>query len=178
MAIRGMPRFAGQIGVTITVPDAVTAAAFYTRAFGAQEIARYVVPRHPPGAGPVKGVTLRIGDAVIQVATAIPRTPENMDKWGAKIPELLGGFSTIMALYVEDADSLLAQVVAAGARQTGPVQNALMGDRVTVVEDPFGHAWALVTVNEEISVEEHNRRWDEAAPPAHRGQAPRLEITS
>ena len=178
MAVVGVPRFAGKIGLVITVPDAVVAAAFYEEAFNAREVARYIVPRHPPNVGPVKGVTLKIGDAVIEIATANPRTPANINKWGAETPEMLGGFSAIITLYVDDVDRILAQAVAAGARQAGPVQDVPSGDRATAVEDPFGHVWALVAVNEEVSVAEHNRRWDESVSPAGRGPAPRLEITS
>jgi PhnB protein len=136
------------------------------------------VPRHPPNVGSVKGVTLKIGDAVIEVATANPRTPVNINKWGAKTPEMLGGFSVVVTLYVDDVDRALAQALAAGARQAGPVQDVPAGDRVTVVEDPFGHAWTLVAVNEEMSVAEHNRRWDASVSPTHRGQGPRMEITN
>jgi PhnB protein len=158
MALAGIPRFAGKISIVVSVPDAAEAAAFYARAFGGEEIARYIVDRHPPSVGPVKGVTMRIGEAVISISTANPRTPQTMDKWGAKTPRVLGGFSTMLTLYVDDVDAVAARAVAAGAWQHGATEDATFGDRVAIIEDPFGHAWALLTVKEEMTVAEHNRR--------------------
>lgn len=74
MALQEIPKFAGTIGITIAVPDSVAAAEFYSKAFGATAVARYIVPHH--GVEKVKGVTLRIGAAVIELSTANPRTPD------------------------------------------------------------------------------------------------------
>jgi catechol 2,3-dioxygenase-like lactoylglutathione lyase family enzyme len=63
MALQGIPRFSGKISIVVTVPDAAEAAAFYTKAFGGEEIARFVLDRHPPSVGPVKAVTMQIGEA-------------------------------------------------------------------------------------------------------------------
>jgi PhnB protein len=179
MAVKGVPLSAGNLAVTITVADAAAAADFYRRAFGAEEIARYLVSHHPTSVGPVKAVHLRIGGAVIHLSTANPRTPETMEKWGAKTPEMLQGFSTVIALFVDDVDAAAARATAAGARQVAAPQDAFWGDRVTVVEDPFGHAWGLATVIEEITVEEHNRRWaDFVRQQGQEGPAPYLELRS
>ena len=98
MAINGLSNFAGELVVTITVPDALVAAEFYARAFGAEEIARYVVPRAPEGTSPVKQVHLKIGAAVVLVSTANPRTAKSLDRFGAKSPEMLNGFSSVLTL--------------------------------------------------------------------------------
>lgn len=177
MAVKGVPLSAGRLGVVISVRDAAEAAEFYRRAFGAEEIARYVVPCPPASVGPVKSVHLRIGEAVIHVSTANPRTPETMEKWGAKTPEMLRGFSAVFSLYVEDLEAALARALAAGARLVSAAQESVWGDRVAVIEDPFGHPWGLATVIEEITAEEHNRRWSDLL--RRKGQeetAPYLEL--
>jgi PhnB protein len=166
------------MGIAIAVRDAAAAAEFYRDAFGAEEVARYLVEQHSPSVGPVKGVTVRIGEAVINVSTANPRTTETMNKWGAKTPEMLAGFSTVMTLYVDDVEAALARALRAGALQRGPVEDVATGDRATIVEDPFGHPWALVVEKEQVSVEEHNRRWDAVVRPELRGRGPQLMLHS
>jgi hypothetical protein len=48
MALQGIPDFGGRVGITLSVPNAVVAADFHRQAFGGEEIARYLVDRHPP----------------------------------------------------------------------------------------------------------------------------------
>jgi PhnB protein len=174
MAVQGVPQHSAGMLLTLYVEDAAVAAAFYRDAFGAEEIARYLVPRHPSGVGPVKSVHLRIGATVLLVATANPRTPETMTKWGACTPRALQGFSSVVALDVDDVDAALARALAAGARQIHPPEDTLWGDRVAVIEDPFGHPWGLRRATEEITVEEHNRRWASLAKRPE--EAPRLGL--
>lgn len=174
MAVTNIPLSAGNLGITISVPDAEEAASFYRRAFGAEEIARYMVPDHPPSVGPVKSVHLRIGAVVINVSTANPRTPETTDKWGAKTPGMLKGFSTVFTLYVGHVELALARAIEAGARQVAAPEDTVWGDRVAVIEDPFGHPCGLAAIVEEITVEEHNRRWAEFAERKGKTNAPYL----
>ena len=75
MAIEGIPETG--LELTIAVPDAAVAAAFYAAAFGASEHARYVVPDHPKGVGPVKAVHMHLGGIALHVSTANPRTAES-----------------------------------------------------------------------------------------------------
>ena len=171
----GHPSFHRRFGITLTVADAETAASFYVRAFGAEEIARYLVPDHPPVVGPVKSVHLRIGAMVVNVSTANPRDAATVDKWGAKTPAMPKGFSAVFTLYVDDMDATLARAVDAGARRVSGLEDTLWGDRVTVIEDPFGHPWGLAKEIEEITVEEHNRRWAELAAKRGKANAPYLK---
>ena len=173
MAVIGIPNFAGSLIVTITVPDAQSAGEFYARAFGAEEIARYVVPRAPAGTTQVKQMHLKIGGATVLVSTANPRNAETTDRFGAKTPRTLNGFGTVLTLYVDEVDVALRRAVAAGAHEVAAPQDSFWGDRIAAIEDPFGHVWGLAAVIEEISVAEHNRRWEAASK---RGSAPRLEL--
>lgn len=175
MSVQGIPVSTGKLGITLSVPDAGEAAGFYARAFGAAEIARYLVPGHPSGVGPVKAVHLRIGAVVLNVSTANPRTDATAHAWGAKTPAMLQGFSTVFTLYVDDVDAALARAVEAGARRVSGAENTLWGDRVAVIEDPFGHPWGLAKEIEEITVEEHNRRWADLAAQKGKTNAPYLE---
>jgi PhnB protein len=95
-----------------------------------------------------------------------------MDKWGAKTPKMLGGFGTVLTLYVDDVEMTLARAVEAGARQRAPIEDAVHGDRVAIIVDPFGHPWGLVTVKEEITAAEYNRRLATLVGP----DGPRVEI--
>lgn len=176
MAVTGIPVSTCRLGITLTVPDAGIAADFYARAFGAAEIARYLVPGHPSGIGPVKAVHLRIGAIALNLSTANPRSEATMDAWGAKTPEMLQGFSTVFTLYVDDVDTALARAAEAGARCVSGPENTLWGDRVAVIEDPFGHPWGLAQEIEEITVEEHNRRWAELAARKGKTDTPCLEL--
>jgi PhnB protein len=139
MTVAGIPRSAGDLVVALAVPDAEAAAAFYAQAFGAEEIARYVAAR-------VETVHLRIAGAVIHVARS--------DR--AERPS-----GTVITLYVENVDGALARAVAAGGRQASTPRDTTWGDRLALLEDPFGHTWGLACGIEEMTVEEHNRRWAE-----------------
>jgi hypothetical protein len=44
-----------------------------------------------------------------------------------------------------------------------------------MIEDPFGHPWGLAAEIEEITVEEHNRRWNAPATQKGKTNAPYLE---
>lgn len=151
MTVAGIPRFAGDLVVAIAVPDAEAAAAFYAEAFGAEEIARYVAAR-------VETVHLRIAGAVIHVARS-----DRTDRPSG----------TVITLYVDDVDGALARAVVAGGRQAAAPRDTTWGDRLALVEDPFGHTWGLARGDDEMTVDEHNRRWAERTK---RGTPPRIEL--
>jgi len=46
------------------------------------------------------------------------------------------------------------QAVAAGAKVVRPLMDQFYGDRSGIVEDPFGHSWAISTHKEDV----HRRR--------------------
>lgn len=60
-----------------------------------------------------------------------------------KSPKSLGGSSASLYLYVSDADAVLAQAVAEGARMIRPASDRAWGDRVASFEDPFGYMWTV-----------------------------------
>ena len=78
---------------------------------------------------------------------------------GALSPTSIGGSRVGFCLYVEDADALFNQAVAAGATVERPLANQFYGDRSGTVVDPFGHKWTLATHVEDVSTEEVERRF-------------------
>jgi PhnB protein len=112
---------------------AAAAIEFYKKAFGAVELMRM------PGAnGKLIHASVRIGDSNVMLVDENPQ-------WGALGPKTLKGATSTMHLSVDDADAWAARAVAAGAKLTMPVQDMFWGDRYGVVEDPFGHKWAVAT---------------------------------
>ena len=113
----------------IVVQGAERAAAFYTEAFGAEEIDRIPTPD-----GRLMSVQLRIGDGVFHVADEFP-------EMGVLAPPSVGGTSVVLALDVADAEAAFAQAVTAGAQVRQPLGDMFWGDRHGQLDDPFGHRW-------------------------------------
>jgi PhnB protein len=128
------------------VKGAARAIEFYKRAFSAVERMRINQPD-----GRVGHAEIQIGDSIIMLADEFPE----MD---ARSPQSLGGSPVSIHLYVEDADAVLGQAVAAGAEVKRPMGDQFYGDRLGGIEDPFGHTWWISTHKEDLSPEEIERR--------------------
>ena len=63
-----------------------------------------------------------------------------------------------LLLYVDDVDTTHAQCLAHGATELIPVGDMLWGERLSKIQDPFGHVWDLVTVTEELPTQEFVQR--------------------
>ena len=63
---------------------------------------------------------------------------------------------------VKDADAVVAQAVAAGARLVHPVNDQFYGDRSGGLEDPFGHIWHVATHKEDVPPKELRKRAEAA----------------
>ena len=55
---------------------------------------------------------------------------------------------------VELAAAVVKQAIAAGATLKMPVKDEFWGDRIGMLEDPFGHKWSVATHTREVSPEE------------------------
>jgi PhnB protein len=115
----------------IVVQGAEHAAAFYTDAFGAEEINRIPTPD-----GRLMSVQLRIGDGVLHVADEFPEI-------GVLAPPCVGGTPVVLALEVADAEAVFAQAVTAGAQVRQPLADMFWGDLHGQLDDPFGHRWNI-----------------------------------
>jgi len=86
----------------ITVQGADRVLEFYNRAFGAEEVARF----SGPDGQRIMHAEIRIGDSTIMVGDELPGM-------GARSPQLLGGVTGTIYLYVEDVGVVYARAVAA-----------------------------------------------------------------
>src|SRR5688572_7580464 len=93
--------------------DAKKAIAFYKKAFGAQE--KLVIPTPE---GKVMHAELKIGDSVFMLGEENPAYPEH------KSAETAGAAGFSLNVYVENADNVYKQAVAAGAKAAEPVKDA------------------------------------------------------
>ena len=118
------------------------------------------LPRHwiNPKTGDVTGLDITIGRATFTVCGANPKREADASLPGPCPVPAPGRASTIFQLCVDDIDATVALAVAAGATIRTPAQDADWGDRVATILDPFGHIWALATINHDLSVAEYNAR--------------------
>ena len=130
----------------LSLSDAARAIDFYKQAFGAREVMRMPAP-----GGKIGHAEIRIGDAPIMLADECP-------EMNFRSPQSLGGTPVNIVIYINDVDALVNQAVAAGAKLLRPVQNQFYGDRMGVLQDPFGHSWSFATHIEDVSPEELQKR--------------------
>ena len=126
----------------LVVQDAEQAAAFYSEAFGAEELNRIPTPD-----GRLMSVQLRIGDGLIHLADEFP-------EMGVLAPPTVGGTSVVLGLEVADAEGVFAQAVAAGAQVRQPLADVFWGDKHGQLDDPFGHRWNVSQHVREVPHEE------------------------
>jgi uncharacterized glyoxalase superfamily protein PhnB len=128
---------------------AAAAIEFYKKAFDATELSRV-----PSEDGKLMHASVRIGDSVVMLN-------EEMPEWGSFGPKSLKGSAVTIHLYVENADAVFEQAVAAGAKVTMPLDDMFWGDRYGKVEDPFGHQWSIGTHVRDVSPEEMQKAMEQ-----------------
>jgi PhnB protein len=119
---------------------------FYCSVLGATERMRMPGPD-----GKLGHAELEIGDSVIMLADENP----DMDVLS---PKALGGTPLSLHIYVEDADTVFARALEAGAKALRPVEDQFYGDRSGQFEDPFGHRWNVATHIEDVPPDEMAKR--------------------
>jgi PhnB protein len=148
--VKPIPEGFTTVTPNLVVDGGAAAIEFYERAFGAEVRTRL------EAGGMIVHAALRIGDALVTLCDAMPAH-------GFVAPDREAPVSAFITLYVEDADALHAQAVAAGATPINPVEDHMHGDRAGSVRDPFGHRWAVATHIEDVAPEELERRMKEMA---------------
>jgi len=130
----------------LVLKNAATAVEFYKQAFGARELFRMPKPD-----GTIMHGEIQIGDSRFMLADEAAMNRGNS-------PQSLNGTPVSIYLYVEDADAVFKQAVAAGAKAFLPVQDMFWGDRYGRLTDPFGHEWHIATHKEDLSPAEMEQR--------------------
>jgi PhnB protein len=128
----------------LMVRGADRAIAFYSEAFGAQEVMRFPIP-----GGKIGHAEIKIGDSYVMLADETNESPG---------PQSLGGVGVSLMLYVDDVDATFARALAAGAAERRALADQFYGDRNGTLVDPFGHVWTVGTHREDVSTEEMQRR--------------------
>lgn len=131
----------------LVTPDSVKTAAFYSEAFGAEQV------MHMPGPGGqgTMHAELRVFGAVVMLTDENPH-------WGMKSPATLGASQVSLMIYCEDVDAVVGRAVEAGCELKFPVQDQFWGDRMGRVVDPFGYEWAIAQHIEDVPPEEMEAR--------------------
>lgn len=117
--------------LTIADGKAKQAVAFYQKAFGAELLGKRVADD---------------GERLIHVHLRLNGGDMMLSD---DFPEFHGGESSAgeggarLHLQVDDADTLWAAALAAGAQVTMPLEDQFWGDRYGQLRDPFGQHWAI-----------------------------------
>jgi len=130
----------------VVVKGASDAIEFYKKAFDATERCRMAAPD-----GSLMHSELQIGNSTFMLVDENPA-------WGCMGPGSSGGSPVTLHLYVDDADAVFSQAVAAGGTAEMPITDMFWGDRYGKLKDPFGHSWSIATHKEDLTPEEIGER--------------------
>jgi uncharacterized glyoxalase superfamily protein PhnB len=135
----------------LCVRDTAQAIAFYARAFGAKEVFRLT-----ESSG-------RIGHAEVDFGGTVLMLSDEFPEYGIRAPQPgVDGPVFTLHIHTDDADAMIKNAVAAGARLEREPQDQFYGERSGVVHDPFGYRWNIGHSIEEVTPEEMQRRYTEA----------------
>jgi len=167
MAIKGGRPDERRVVPHLMVPNGREALDFYARALAATALYTSELP-----GGRVVHAHMRVGDSVIMLTEETLHQegqPSAEERFGVRVasPKSLGGTSVMLEMYVDDVDAAFARAKAAGVRVLVEPEVMFYGDKYGILQDIFGHCWALATVVEELTPEEVTRRAMERFAPAH-----------
>jgi uncharacterized glyoxalase superfamily protein PhnB len=138
-----------ELFVYLCVRDAARAIDFYAQAFDAKEKYRLM---EPDG---------RIGHAELDFGGTTVMLSDEFPDYGVLGPVPGHPASVTIHLHVDDADSMIAQAVQAGATVDMPIADQFYGERSGSVRDPFGHRWNVGHSIEDVAPAEMQRRYYE-----------------
>jgi PhnB protein len=127
------------LGLTpiLVVSDAHAAIDFYTKAFGAAEIARISAP----DGRRLIHVRMKVFGSVLVFMDEIPELAGAQSRFHT--PERLNGTTVSLHLQVADALASWQQAVEAGAVPIVPLAKQFWGELYGRLRDPFGHEWTI-----------------------------------
>jgi PhnB protein len=126
-SVNPVPRGFRTLTPYLVAADGLALLDFVHKAFDAEEIMRAVMPTGVHG-------EMRIGDTTLMMGGGLP---------GKKFPGTLQ--PAALHVYVEDADAVTAQAVAAGATLIDELRDQEYGERSSTVKDPHGNFWYIAT---------------------------------
>lgn len=149
MADRKQPDFYHTIIPYLTVADAQAASVFYQDVFGAEECINLKLP---DGVG--AHIEIKIGDTRFMIGGEYP-------DMGVIGPETLGGSGVTLMQYVDDVDAVIEGALAKGAELVTDIEDQFHGNRTGKIRDPFGHAWIVCTMIEDVDDVEVVKRFNQ-----------------
>jgi PhnB protein len=149
MAVKPVPDGYPTVTPYLVVKGASAAIDYYKKVFGATERMRMDAPGG------------MIGHAEISVGTSLIMLADEFPDMGFRGPRAIGGTPVSLMIYVPNVDEVFKRAVEAGAKTLRPVADQFYGDRLGVLEDPFGHVWSIATHVEDVAPEEMRRRSEE-----------------
>ncbi len=123
-----VPRGFRMVSPYLVAEDGPALLDFAGKAFGAEELFRTATPR-----GGVHG-EVRIGDSMLMIGGGVP---------GQNFPGSL--HPNALHVYVEDADAVFKQALAAGATSIDAPRDQDYGERSATVKDAAGNFWYIAT---------------------------------
>lgn len=114
--------------------ESIAALEFYQKAFGATVFRSF---SNDDG-------TVHIAE--LEIEGVLFRFHEDNASKNELCPHACNATTIGIDLRVDDPDALLAKVIAAGAKETSPMQDYFYGYRQGSVIDPFGHKWTFEKV--------------------------------
>jgi len=136
-----------ELFVYLRARSAQRAVDFYKQVFGATEKFRLVEP-----GGRIGHIELELGGTTLMLSDEFP-------EFGIHAPDPDAPSSFVIHLHVDDADAMIEQAVAAGARLLRAPQDHFYGERSGTLRDPFGYDWLIGHSLEEMEPEEMQRRY-------------------
>ena len=149
-SVKRVPEGYNTITPGLVVSGAHKAIEFYKQAFGAEVVGI----KTTPDGSKIAHSDIKIGNSHVFVNDEFP-------EMGARAPQAGGPAPVSLNLYVEDADALFNQAVAAGATVLMPLADQFWGDRWGMVADPFGHVWSVASHVADLTDEEIDKAANE-----------------
>jgi PhnB protein len=142
--VTAVPAGMHTITLGLTVDGAADAIAFYSRAFGAEEMTRAM----DPSGKKVWHSMIRIGDSVIFVNDAAP------EMGAVPMPSKIW-------IYGDGVDAAFKRATDAGAKAGMPPADMFWGDRIAQVSDRWGNVWMLAQHMRDLTPAEMKKAQDE-----------------
>ncbi|WP_151811736.1 VOC family protein [Acinetobacter bereziniae] len=126
----------------LNIRNAPAALEFYRVAFGAEVL--NIIER--------TGGLIAHADVSIEGARFMLR--EEYPEYNFRSPETVGGTPINLFVYVNNVETFFENAVKAGAKVIRPIEEQFHGDRMTELEDPFGHSWFFATHHTDMTSDE------------------------